>query len=1037
MRFIRRLLFCLALAFAVTAILALLSFVPAVQTMVAERMFPDQPGRKLSLGSLSAGLSGAEITDMSLEVNGAVLTLPSLRAGFPLKTAVWDRQVVVRTLVAKGWTLDFTHRLTSTAPEAHAPAAAERTGEPGETAPPGNGSPALQAVRVIRGILREWKFPYDGSLDGVELEGDVLLAAASERDPLRVHVILKGGGLAADHAGDFSVEAEGAVADPSLPFDAASTRGHLVVALGPSRKISRLEFKGSLAAKGGALPENLAVAVGAALPDGPGDETYTVDFSQGARHLATFGVGLPQATHRLEGTWKVDLRETDWAPFFTKRSWPSIAANGEGRFDADPAFAQTHATGGLAVAASRLSALAPQLDRLGSVALDASFTLTRSRHSIQFERLGVNVAGLRPIAVVTALQAFSIDDQTGALKTADMHADWLECSVQGLPLAWLSDQTSGIALAGADATGAFVMRTNDEGFVLSPKGPLIANGVTVRRADRIIGQALDLSLTWRADFSPQGWQVQAAPLTVSSAAQQIATIEAKVGKLAKSDGRIEIVGTWHADVEALAARSVIPGVSEIKGRTASGDFTVRLGTTTEVQGKVNVTGHDPAHILTASAHGYLGARGATSFRVPLKIAFGPKVVEFTVEGRSSVDKNGTRLDVDVTGTKLSLEPVGLLAAVLPVFDGDQSAANLAAATGEPRNPALAARDVSPFWRDLTGRVRFECYELEAGGHHLNDVAAMFEIDRASIRLKDGRGAFALRSTAAPDRLRRFSKTDNMRSQVKAEGVVTFDAVAEVPYSLKATAAVDVVDASRLFPASQPEHEASLEGRFSLAGTLTANGRNLADLIERRQEEYRLAGTSGIIRLLKTNVAVAIPEAPSPVSDTLGTVGSAMGSAVGSIFGLKGKGGYLTSGKTTLSKNTEAVLDFASQITEIGFEQATLSATRGSDHALHLVEIEIKAPTLHLTGSGQIADVKDQPVSAQPLSLELRLGAQGRMAELLSTAGLLAADKDSLGYAMLREPIHLGGTLSHIDESQWRDLLVKAATKAPESGKKGG
>lgn len=70
------------------------------------------------------------------------------------------------------------------------------------------------------------------------------------------------------------------------------------------------------------------------------------------------------------------------------------------------------------------------------------------------------------------------------------------------------------------------------------------------------------------------------------------------------------------------------------------------------------------------------------------------------------------------------------------------------------------------------------------------------------------------------------------------------------------------------------------------------------------------------------------------------------------------------------------------------------------------------------------------MAARPLSLDLRLGARGGIASLLSDAGLLSPEKDSRGYRMLNQDIHLGGNLGHIDASQWHDLLVKAATRKP-------
>jgi hypothetical protein len=58
-----------------------------------------------------------------------------------------------------------------------------------------------------------------------------------------------------------------------------------------------------------------------------------------------------------------------------------------------------------------------------------------------------------------------------------------------------------------------------------------------------------------------------------------------------------------------------------------------------------------------------------------------------------------------------------------------------------------------------------------------------------------------------------------------------------------------------------------------------------------------------------------------------------------------------------------------------------------------------------------------------------------LTKLLSTAGLLSGAKDSLGYTLLGSPVRLGGTLAHIDDRLWHDLLAKAATQKPPAEKK--
>ena len=64
---------------------------------------------------------------------------------------------------------------------------------------------------------------------------------------------------------------------------------------------------------------------------------------------------------------------------------------------------------------------------------------------------------------------------------------------------------------------------------------------------------------------------------------------------------------------------------------------------------------------------------------------------------------------------------------------------------------------------------------------------------------------------------------------------------------------------------------------------------------------------------------------------------------------------------------------------------------------------------------------------------MQLAVHGRMVDLGKTAGLLSSHPDDLGYTPLSQPIHLGGTLEHVDDTAWHDFLAKAATqKAPGS-----
>ena len=51
------------------------------------------------------------------------------------------------------------------------------------------------------------------------------------------------------------------------------------------------------------------------------------------------------AQPRLAGSWHVDLRDDDLAPFVGDHPLPPLAATGEGQFDSDLAGARVHASG--------------------------------------------------------------------------------------------------------------------------------------------------------------------------------------------------------------------------------------------------------------------------------------------------------------------------------------------------------------------------------------------------------------------------------------------------------------------------------------------------------------------------------------------------------------------------------------------------------------------------------------------------------------------------------------------------------------------
>jgi hypothetical protein len=998
-KFLRFFLTCLATLAVLAAILLAAAFAPPVQTWFARMELADLPGLRVSLGSLSAAFGKVEIEDARLQYGDAVLTLPSLQARLPVVDALRHGKILVGSLVAKGWTLDLS-RIPEAARERALDAAAPENADGSPVNPPA--AAAKEAARVFTGILGGWRLPVDASLDGADLEGDVLVEAIPGKEPVRLHVTLKGGGVAAGREGSFEVNADSAFEGPGSVAATASLHGRLAVAMETPRVVSRAEITAEVSAKSGSFQEDLSVSAGAAQARGADGETYTLGVARGARNLASLNGGFSRAAQRFDGTWTLDLHDSDLAPFVPGRPLPLFSLAGNGRFDADESFGRVHALGRLNAVASRLGALAPGLGRTGTAALGTAFDVVRIGHSLHVDRLDVSVSSEHPVIVVQALQAFDVDELTRTVTVGDPRGDWLDVSFHGFPLAWLPAFPGGMTFAAGDATGEFAISSSEGGFALRPRSPITAAGATLQRAVGIVGRGLDLSLLMSAEYSAKELVIQWAPLSIESNGRRLMTFEARGSRPAGSDQPMAITGAVTADLDALASQPNIPGLRWAGGHSAKCDFSGSLGSSIDLQGNLVLVGHNARNSVTATVNADMDSGGTWDFLAPVKITLGTSSSDVSVEGSWARQKSDPRWDVKVSGDNVVLGHLLVLAAPI------------AAAGGAPiflHGESAATRDRVPFWGGWVGRLAFAFEKLRTGDQDFTDVGGSLEMDHGSLQLEGGHGEIPPKGLA------------------KVEGSITFDDAAERPYILAGTASVlSNLDSALLLP-PQPGEDPVIEGKFSAAGTFAGTGASLGDLIDRTQEEFQLTSTSGILRLLKTSIADTIPESAEPVSDSVGAVGE----FVGSVLGIKGRSP--DGAKNSVGKIPEAVISFTNQVAEIGYDKVTVTAVRGADRSIRLVDLEMISPDAHLKGSGRIAYAKGLPVSQEPLTLDLQLGVRDVSAKLLATAGLLSAGKDALGYPLLNQPARFAGTLVHIDESQWHDLLAKAANQKPEAKKK--
>lgn len=1050
LRFVRFLLLCLG----ALAVVALLGFAvvssPTAQTWFLQRwglpwLLSGHPDIHASVDSASATLSGVTVEGLRVEYRGDVLTAPTVSARLPLIRSLRTRRLLIRRLVAQGWTLTLQatpvpDKRPGAAPESGKPVAANATApaptqprpEPG-AADAGPAPASVAATRLFRGLLSRWSFPPAAAITAATLEGDVILPPTDGAQP--VHVALEGGTLAAGQTAKFTINAHSTFANPALPFSTLAAHGNATVRITSAGTFTHAGFSGTLATDGIALPDDLVVSAGVSR-DGPdGAETGALQFQRDDRQLALLVAGYDPATARFSGTVKLDLGPSDLAIWQRNPRVPLTAMAGELHFRADRVLRNIRATGNLTAAAQDWAVLSPALTPLGPLTLRTRFDVTQEGGSLQVSELRVFVvppaaSGLAgptstptdvpagTVATIGATQRFRIDEHTHAITLSHPAADWLHLTITHLPLASLPALPTGLRFGTGAATGTFGIRLAGGRVTVRPKAPLIAQQVSLRNSGGEVAQGLDLSATLTAEHSAgHGWDIAAKPLAVGARGRRLFTFEGRLSSVPDAYGRLPASGTWTANLDALTALASSPGLRFIRGRSASGTFSAFIGSAADLTGKITVTGHDPANTATATVAISVDDYRSASLHIPLKLSLAGKTADLTVDGTCVADPGARRVDLRVNATKLTLEDVRLLAGALPLQPAQPQPPGEAGTTPARRQP---------FWGDLVGRIRFDCDQLMADQHEFDEVGGTLELEHDRLQLRGGRADYNPVRVATLRRDRMDNTPIEPRSMITLEGIIRFNAAESPAYRLEATAGIDGMDARRLFGAAARGQDPLIEGRWTVADTISGAAANLRELIARRHEVLRLTSNAGMLRLLKTNVAASLPEPATPVADTVANVGS----AVGWFFGVKPK-----PATAHLNPVTDAVLNFSYDVGDIGYNHLSLTATREASGRIDLANIEVDAREERLVGSGEIAAAPDQPVLARPLHLSLRLGVRGIPASRLAKTNLLSPGQDAQGYREFREPLQFGGTLTKIDRSGWTALLARAAKGNAETPKR--
>ncbi|HTT56563.1 MAG TPA: hypothetical protein VMF63_05605, partial [Opitutaceae bacterium] len=888
MRYLRIVVTSLVVAVILAVFLLAASISPTVQTWIAAYLLGDHG----SVDEVSARFGHAEIDNLKMTFPNAVLTVPHLEADLPVTTAVRERRLLVKRLVVKDWTLDFTKHAApadaAAAGETATPAAA--TGTPPPTSAPTDTAaapvtPAHRAVAFARiatgtllGALGRLHLPCDLAVDGVDLDGIVIVPVAEDGTAAHVHVKITGGGLAAGHEGTFTLDGTSDILETNFAVTTFAVKGQLFATLDTPRTFGRLAMKAAVSASGGVFGGGTAVTADLSAARSGAVETYTVDLTTGdERHLVKFTTAYTTGETSLAGTWETNLQDADVAQFLPGKTLPAFAVVGKGGFGADTALTHVSITGNLRGTASRIETLAPSLSHAGPVAFDASFDAEQADRTLHLARLEVAATSGRIAATARILQPTVVDLSSWVPMPATPANDWVEFTGRAVPTDWLPALPGGYTLSGGEAAGDVIVRQDQGTLAVRCVTPATAANVDLTRDGNTVARRLDLTVTASADSGPNGWHLQASPLQIARAGRPLAELGGTVSQAAAADAPIEFQGAWTAELGSAEFKAAFPVLGRVGGRSASGDVAGTAGDTIELNGKLKVAGRDAHHTLAAGVHATVDDSGRVEFTAPVKIAFGADASDLTIQGTLIRGTDTPALYLKVTGKSADVAHLRLLGGAAAALEGVRLPA-----AAEPG--VVEARDASPFWGEWSGRVLLTVDQLRAGSLKLTSVDAGCTVDPHSIKIDGGHAKLGSHQIA------------------DLAGGLQYDGVAGVPYQLKVTFATDPIEIGPYFPGPVAGGDPAVEGKFDVAASLQGTGLNATDLRRQARATVRLSSTAGIVRVFKTDVDEALPaEKESAAGDAAGRVGL----AVGKFFGAQDVVG---TGRRKVTPATQAALD---------------------------------------------------------------------------------------------------------------------------------
>ncbi len=961
----RWLLMALAVGVTIVAMGGILAFHSGVQTWTAQRYLRAHPELGVTVARVDAGLNHVRLQELTVTEGGYRVAIPEAEAEVSLVDWVVRERLSIRRLRVR----DFV---------------ASEQGPPGAAA---SASSAADAP-AFAGIFPREPLPFDLSVDQAQLQGRLRVRGAEAT------VDLSGGGLGAGREGAFTVKVKASLRGRDVPT--VSAEGTVRLRMESARSLAAAGATIEATAEGGTLAEPVTLQTGFTAARDGRDETYSISVEQAGRKLASIDARLSTAATtavaRLSGQWTLDVRDGDLVPFALGRAIPAFAATGTGNFDTKDDLSAWNLAGVVDGHVENPGVLLPKLAPVGPLRLVSAVDIAVGAGVVTVSKFELSLGRDKPVegavavAVLRALQPFAVEPRTWEVRPSNPAVDLVSIALQQLPLAWVRPFLGATEIAGADATGEWLVSPRAGGITFRTRTPLKLGNLAVHHAGRPLLRELDVAVTAAGDVTPRGWQTELNAVAGQGSAKSL-WLHAKAGRLAGADEPVKATGLVTLDLGAVAAQPFAREVIALRSGDASIEFSGHLGSSQQIQAVIGVENlvasgpnAPPLPGMSTTLRAERRADGRITLSAPLLLHAGDRRSDVTLSGWLQPAGAGGTFEVTLGSDRLVMEDAKAYAAVLV-----------------PATPTVAAEG-PPAWAHWSGSLALNCKSvLYAGAFEMTNLTG-------TIRLQDGAVKF-----------------EQVRAAVgsgEATAAATLAVEHEIyePFRLDADFALRDFDPGPLFQTVNPRQPPTVSGRFALSTKLQARSPSLAALPDAALGDIQVTSRGGVFRGLPVNVGNLV-ENSSKLAGWL----AAAGDAIKSPF--VGKRDF-----EEITSRSQAANELARLLSAIEYDQLSLRIVQEGPFHSRVREFTLISPELRLTGTGLLRRSPGESPLTEVVEMDLRLSARGRAAELMKYLGILDDEADALGYAACTLPIRVEGALDQLDTTHLSNRLVALAVE---------